>query len=84
MDLLRTRSTRPGDWRPLGPSFFVAGLAVTIASVPGFDRRGYLALAEALHPGASEPRVFAKWLAETPLRPDRLLPMSQAKLDHTA
>jgi hypothetical protein len=66
------------------PSFFLAGLAVTMASVPGFDRPSYLDLAEALHPGASEPRVFAKWLAETPLPPARLLPMLQAQLDHAA
>ena len=29
----------------------------------------HLDLAESLHPGATEPRVFAKWLAETPLPP---------------
>ncbi len=78
MDLLGSRSTRVESWRELGPSFFLAGLAVIVASVPGFDRRSYLDLAETLHPGASEPRVFAKWLAETPLPPARLLPMLQA------
>lgn len=82
--VLGTRSTRPEDWRPLGPSFFLAGLAVTLASVPGFDRRQYLDLAEALHPGATEQRVFAKWLAETPLPPSRFLPMLQARLNHAA
>ena len=60
------------------------GLAVTLASVPGFDRRRYLDLAEALHPGATEPRVFAKWLAETPLPPTRFLPMLQAQSNHAA
>lgn len=84
VDLLRSRSTRVERWRELGPSFFLAGLAVTVASVPGFDRTSYLDLAEALHPGASEPRVFAKWLAETPLPPARLVPMLQAQLDHAA
>lgn len=84
IEVLGTRSTRPEDWRPLGPSFFLAGLAVTLASVPGFDRRQYLDLAEALHPGATEPRVFAKWLAETPLPPSRFLPMLQAHLNHAA
>jgi hypothetical protein len=84
VDLLRSRSTRMEDWRDLGPSFFLAGLAVTMASARGFDRPSYLNLAEALHPGASEPRVFAKWLAETPLPPARLLPMLQAQLDHAA
>lgn len=81
VEVLGTGSSRPGDWRPLGPSFFLAGLAVTLASVPGFDRRQYLDLAEALHPGSTEPRVFAKWLAETPLTPSRFLPMLQAQFN---
>jgi len=68
----------PEDWRPFGPPFFLAGLAVTLASVPALRRREYLDLAEALHPGATEPQVFAKWLAETPLPPSRLLPMLEA------
>ena len=75
VDVLRTGTTRPEDWRPLGPPFFLAGLAVTLASVPALDRRTYLDLAEALHPGATEPRVFAQWLAGTPLPPSRFLPM---------
>jgi len=82
--VLGTRSIRLDDWRPLGPSFFMAGLAVTLASLPGLDRRTYLALAENLHPGATEPRVFAKWLAETPLPPARFLPMLQAELRRAA
>ena len=68
-------STRAADWRRLGPSFFVAGLAVMLASVRGFDRKQYLRLAEALHPGATVPRVFQLWLDETPLPPSRFLPM---------
>lgn len=84
VDLLRSRSTCVENWREPGPSFFLAGLAVTVASVPGFDRRSYLDLAEALHPGASEPRVFARWLAETPLPPTRFLPMLQAQMGHAA
>ena len=84
VDLLRSRSTCGEKWREAGPTFFLAGLAVTVASVPGFDRRSYLDLAEALHPGASEPRVLARWLTESPLPPNRLLPMLQAQLDHAA
>jgi hypothetical protein len=83
-DVLGTHSTRVGDWRPLGPPFFVAGLAVTLASIPELDRRKYLDLAEALCPGATEPRVFARWLAETPLSPARFLPILDAKLRHAA
>jgi hypothetical protein len=78
VDVLGSGTTRPKDWRPLGPPFFLAGLAVTLASVPACDRREYLDLAEALHPGATDPRVFARWLAETPLPPSRLLPMLEA------
>jgi len=84
VDVLLTGMTRPEDWRPLGPPFFLAGLAVTLASVPSLDRRTYLDLAEALHPGATVPRVFARWLAETPLPPSRFLPMLQAGLDRAA
>ena len=79
-EVLGSGSTRLEDWRPLGPPFFLAGLAVTLASVTGLDRPKYLDLAEALHPGATEPRVYARWLAETPLRPSRFLPMLEAEL----
>ena len=36
VDVLRSRSTCMESWRDLGPPFFLAGLAVTVASVPGF------------------------------------------------
>ena len=75
VQLAATRSTQPDEWRQFGPAFFLAGLAVMLASVGGFDRTKFLELAEALHPGAAEPRVFARWLAETPLPPSRFLPM---------
>jgi hypothetical protein len=78
VDVLGTGTTRPEDWRALGPPFFLAGLAVMLASVPTLHRRTYLDLAETLHPGATEPRVFAKWLAETPLPPSRFLPILEA------
>jgi len=81
---LGARSTCVGDWRPLGPPFFLAGLAVMLASVSELDRLKYLDLAEALHPGATEPRVFAKWLAETPLPPSRFLPMLEVELRRAA
>ncbi|HUF19547.1 MAG TPA: hypothetical protein VMP00_02220 [Burkholderiales bacterium] len=64
-----------GTWRALGPAFFVAGVAVMLASVSGFDRRALLGLAEALHPGSSHPDVFGLWLSRSPLRPSRFLPM---------
>jgi len=62
----------------------MAGLAVMLASVTEFDRRGLLALAESLHPGASEPAVFAQWLKRSPVRPSRLLPMVEQEVRHAA
>lgn len=82
--VLGAHSTRTDDWRPLGPPFFLAGLAVTLASVAGLGRQTYLDLAEALYPGATEPRVFAKWLKETPLPPARFLPMLEVELRRAA
>ena len=73
--LVVMRTPNPEKWRPLGPPFFLAGLAVMLASVAGFDRSKHLELAETLHPGATEPRVFTRWLAQTPLPPSRFLPM---------
>jgi hypothetical protein len=67
------------EWRSTGPAFFMAGLAVMLASVRGFDRSRCLALAEALHPGSGAPEVFALWLARSPLRPSRFLPMLKAR-----
>lgn len=74
----------PATWRATGPAFFMAGLAVMLASVGGLDRRGLLALAETLHPGSSQPEVFQAWLARSPLRPSRFLPMLRAELRRAA
>jgi hypothetical protein len=78
IELCASRSLQPDRWLALGPRFFMAGLAVMMASVTGHDRRGLLALAEQLHPGVSEPNVFARWLQSSPLRPSRFLPMLTA------
>lgn len=86
-ELLRLCAQAPRDpslWANLGPRFFMAGLAVMIASVTGADRGGMLALAEALHPGASEPAVFARWLQRSPVRPSRFLPMLEQEARHAA
>lgn len=68
----------PHRWLECGPRFFMAGLAVMLASSPGFPRSRLLALAEELHPGASEPEVLARWLLGTPLQPSRFLPQVDA------
>ena len=71
-------------WAAAGPRFFMAGLAVMLAGEPGLDRRGLLALAERLHPGASEPAVFNRWLDRSPLRPSRFLPLLAMERKHAA
>lgn len=71
-------------WSAAGPRFFMAGLAVMLAGEPGLDRRALLALAERLHPGASEPAVFARWLERSPLRPSRFLPLLAMERKHAA
>jgi hypothetical protein len=73
LDVLGSGSTDVDAWRALGPDFFVAGLAVTLASVTGCDRERYLALAERLHAGSTSPDVYRRWLAGTPLSPARFL-----------
>jgi len=82
--LCASRSLEPGKWAALGPPFFMAGLAVMLASDAQFDRRALLALAERLHPGASEPSVFGQWLQRSPLRPARFLPLLEAEARHAA
>src|SRR6202453_5349958 len=54
LKLCASRQLDPAAWAAAGPAFFMAGLAVMLASNVDADRRGLLALAEILHPGASE------------------------------
>jgi hypothetical protein len=82
LDLITSGSTDAAEWRRAGPPFFLAGLAAALASVTGFDRPRYLELADALHTGATEPAIFAGWLAATLLRLPRFLPMVVARLGH--
>ncbi len=84
LDLCASGSLDPGRWAQWGPRFFMAGLAVMLASIFGADRRGLLALAESLHPGATEPTVFAQWLQRSPVRPSRFLPMLAQEAKHAA
>jgi DNA-binding phage protein len=82
--LCASRNLDPAAWAAAGPAFFMAGLAVMLASNADADRRGLLALAEALHPGATEVPVFARWLNLSPLRPSRFLPMLRVETKHAA
>ena len=74
----------PARWSSVGPRFFMAGLAVLLASSAGCDRPALLALAEELHPGASEAAVFSRWLERSPVRPSRFLPLVDAQRTHAA
>jgi len=80
VELCAARDLDPGRWAGAGPRFFVAGLAVMTASLPRVDRGGLLALAEQLHPGASDVAVFDRWLERSPVRPSRFLPLLEARL----
>jgi hypothetical protein len=74
----------PGRWAAMGPRFFMAGLAVMLASGRNANRRDLLALAERLHPGASEVAAFKQWLERSPLRPSRFLPFVDTQTVHAA
>jgi DNA-binding phage protein len=84
LTLCASRNLDLGEWAAAGPAFFMAGLAVMLASNAWADRRGLLDLAEVLHPGATEVPVFARWLKRSPLRPSRFLPMLAMAAKHAA
>lgn len=84
LKLCATHALERPRWLSAGPAFFMAGLAVMLASTPYFDRRAMLALSESLHPGASEPAVFSRWLERSPVRPSRFLPMLEMELRHAS
>jgi hypothetical protein len=77
LDLCASGDTEPAVWRTYGDSFFMGGLAMMLASSRGFDRRRYLELAEALHPGMSLPEVFDLWLNRTPVSPGQFLALAR-------
>ena len=74
---------RPSRWLRAGDPQLLAGIAVMLASQPEFDRYRLLALAERLHPGMSRPDKFGRWLAHSPVRAARFLPMVRAQLRAT-
>jgi len=84
VELCASGNLDPDRWARLGPRFFMAGVAVMLASTEGRDRRRLLALAEQLQPGASEPAVFSRWLERSPLRPTRFLSHLDTHVSHAA
>jgi hypothetical protein len=79
LELAASGNTEVDAWKHRGPSFFLGGLAVLLASGRGFDREKYMRLAEELHPGISNHEVFAKWLESSPIRAARFLPMARKR-----
>ncbi len=80
--LCASRSLNLAQWVAVGPHFFMAGLAVMLASVDKFDRCGLLILAENISPGASKPDIFERWLEHSPVRPSRFLPILETMAHH--
>jgi len=74
----------PALWEGAGPRFFMAGFAVLLASLRGFDRPALLALASHLHAGSTSPGVFALWLERSPLDSARFLSQLEARRRHAA
>jgi hypothetical protein len=79
VELCASGDRDPTRWRSAGPRFFMAGLAVMLAGSKRVDRPALLALAEQLHPGATEVVVFSRWLERSPVRPSRFLPLVEAR-----
>lgn len=73
LDLCASGNADAPVWRANGDGFFMAGLAMVLASAHGFDRPRYLELAEELHAGMSLPEVFDLWLSRTPVDAGRFL-----------
>lgn len=82
VELCASGDRDPARWAGLGPLFFMAGVAVMLASARDRDRRALIELAERLHPGASEVPVFNRWLERSPLRPSRFLPLVDSRMLH--
>jgi hypothetical protein len=82
--LCASRELDPVAWAAAGPAFFMAGLAVMLAGDADANRPVLLALAEVLHPGATDVPVFARWLKRSPVRPSRFLPMLAMETNHAA
>ncbi|MFM1886793.1 MAG: hypothetical protein RL026_1950 [Pseudomonadota bacterium] len=75
-------STDRAAWQALGPASFVAGLLQMLAGLPVPAAPAWARLAEELQPGIGRAADLEAWLATTPLKPARLMPMVRARLAH--
>jgi len=84
LDLCASRSLDLARWMAAGPRYFMAGVAALLSGLPGFDAKGLLLVAEALHPGMTELAEYQGWLDASPLKPSRFLPMLKARISQHA
>jgi hypothetical protein len=82
--LAASGSLSPELWERAGPRFFMAGFAVLLASLRGFDRPALLALASHLHVGSTRAGIFALWLERSPLDTSRFLSQLESWQRHAA
>lgn len=80
LELCASADFRPSRWARAGDRRTLAGVAALLASVDMFDRTKLFALAERLHPGMSSLETYGDWLRTAPVRPDRFLPMLEARV----
>jgi hypothetical protein len=80
LDLCASGSLDLQPWLAAGPRYFTAGVAVMVAGMREADRPAWLALGEALYPGMSSLEEFGGWMAASPLRPSRFIPMLRQRL----
>lgn len=80
LKLCASRDFRLSRWGRAGDRRTLAGVAAMLASVELFDRTKLFALAERLYPGMSSLETYGEWLRTSPIRPDRFLPMLEARL----
>ncbi|HET9577654.1 MAG TPA: hypothetical protein VFP44_07480 [Usitatibacter sp.] len=82
LQLVASGDLRPSRWRRAGNPELLAGLAVLLASVDLGDREQLMALGEQLSPGITTLERANAWLRQSPLKPDRFLPMLRTRLAH--
>jgi antitoxin (DNA-binding transcriptional repressor) of toxin-antitoxin stability system len=80
LQLVASGDLRPSRWRRAGDQQLLAGLAVLLGSVDMGDRERLMALAEQLSPGMTTLERANAWLEQSPVKPDRFLPMLRARL----
>lgn len=80
LKLCASRDFRLSRWARAGDRRTLAGVVAMLASVELFDRTKLFALAERLYPGMSSLEAYGEWLRTSAIRPDRFLPMLEARL----